>query len=127
MPRSVIRTVVPASTFRVASERVPLSFNYRWDFATQGTLLRASARRGRCILGAPDKAVDLDRHPAARSARVGQFKRGVRAVFREQPRALADDHRVREQDDLVDQVVVEQPADQAGGGTKTSKAWNKSQ
>src|SRR5258708_24564322 len=34
------------------------------------------------------------------------------AGVREQPRALADDHGIGEQDDLVDQVVVEQPPEQ---------------
>jgi hypothetical protein len=31
----------------------------------------------------------------------------------EQSRALADDHGIGEQDDLVDELVVEQPADNA--------------
>src|SRR2546429_8647500 len=66
-----------------------------------------------CILRAPDGPVDLDRYPLAGNSRVDQVKRYVRAGVGEEPRAMADHHGIREQDDFVDQVVVEQPADQA--------------
>src|SRR5437867_11778529 len=51
--------------------------------------------------------------PLAGNSRVDQVKRYVRAGVGEEPRALADHHGIREQGDLVDQVVGEQPADQA--------------
>src|SRR5262249_31408385 len=74
---------------------------------------RARGRRGRGIPRAPGGPVDLDRHPARGGSRVDQVKGDVRAAAGEQPRALADDHGVGEQGDLVDKLVVQQPADQA--------------
>src|SRR5438876_1731313 len=71
---------------------------------------RASGRGG--VLRAPRGPVDLDRHPAGCGPRFDQFERSVPAGIREQPRALADNHGIGEQDDLVDQLVVEEPADQ---------------
>src|SRR5438876_1863249 len=71
----------------------------------------ASGRRGVCILRAPGGPVDLDRHPAGGGPRFDQFERTVPAGVREQPRALADDHGIREQGDLVDQLLVDEPAD----------------
>src|SRR5918998_80730 len=68
--------------------------------------------RGLPVLRTPGGTVDLDRHPAGGSARLDQLERLVRAGVGEQPRALADDHRIGEQGDLVDQVVAEQPPDQ---------------
>src|SRR6266513_6437106 len=67
---------------------------------------------GGCILRAPGGPIDLDRYPLRGNSRVDQVERGVRAGVGEQPRALADDHRDGEQGDLVDKLVVEQPADQ---------------
>src|SRR6266545_3620983 len=68
---------------------------------------------GGCILRAPGGPVDLDRYPLAGNSRVHDGKRYVPARVCEEPRALADHHGIREQDDFVDQVVVGQPADQA--------------
>ena len=67
---------------------------------------------GGCIPRAPGGPVDLDRYALRVGSRLDQVERNVRAGVGEQPRALADDHGIREQGDLVDQVVVEQPADQ---------------
>src|SRR2546430_10143358 len=66
---------------------------------------------GGCILRAPGGPVDVDRHPLAGNSPVDQVERGVRAGVGEEPRALADDHGVGEQGDLVDKLVVEQPTD----------------
>src|SRR5713101_5525133 len=73
----------------------------------------ASARGGGCILRAPGGPVDLDRYPLRGGSRVDQVEGCVRAGVGEQPRALADDHGADEQGDLVDKLVVEQPADQS--------------
>src|SRR5919204_666896 len=67
----------------------------------------------RCISWTPGGPVDLDRYPLLGGSRVDQVERDVRARLGEEPRALADDDGIREQDDLVDKPVVEQPADQA--------------
>src|SRR5712691_3565907 len=73
---------------------------------------RASCR-GRSVLRAPGGVVDLDRHSAGGDRlRCDQLERYVLAGVGEQPRALADNHGVGEQVDLVDEVVVEQPPDQ---------------
>src|ERR671914_2761735 len=73
-----------------------------------------SWRGGRCryVLRAPGGPVDLDRHTARGGSRFDQFERPVPAGVGEQPRALADDHGIGEQGDLVDKLVVEEPADQ---------------
>src|SRR6266568_8542459 len=66
-----------------------------------------------CVLrAAAGGPVDLDRHAACGGSRVEQIERCIWAVVGEEPRALADDHWIREQDDLVDEVVVEEPAEQ---------------
>src|SRR5204863_2314062 len=54
----------------------------------------------------------LDRHPVGCGPGVDQIERYVRTGVREQARALADDHEARQQIDLVDQLVFEQPAHQ---------------
>src|SRR6266568_7858226 len=72
----------------------------------------SGGRGGVCILRAPGGPVDLDRDPAGCGPRFDQFERPVPAGVREQPRALADDHGIGEQGDLVDQLVVDEPADQ---------------
>src|SRR5216684_6666433 len=60
-----------------------------------------------CILRAPGRPVDLDRYALREGSRVDQVKRCVRPGRREQPRALADDHRADEQIHLVDEVFLE--------------------
>src|SRR5216117_883595 len=65
-----------------------------------------------CILRVPGRPVDLERYALRECSRFDQVKRHVRAVFGEQPRALADDHGADEQVDLVDEVVLEQPPGQ---------------
>src|SRR5688500_14511035 len=72
----------------------------------------ACLRGGRCILRSPAGPEDLDRYPAGCGPGGDQIERYVRAGVREQARALADDHGVRQQVDLVDQLVLEQPTDQ---------------
>ena len=72
---------------------------------------RASVGRG-CILRAPGRSVDLERHPARGGPRGDQFECPVPAGVREQPCALADDHGEGEQGHLVDKIVVEQPPEQ---------------
>src|SRR5216683_1206895 len=74
---------------------------------------KASGRGCGCVLRAPGGPVDLDRHPLRGGSRVDEVERFVRAGFGEQPRALADDHGADEEGDLVDKLVVEQPADQS--------------
>src|ERR1700704_4746821 len=49
---------------------------------------------------------DLDRHTARGGPRFDEFERPVAAGVREQPRALADDHRKDEQVHLVDKIVL---------------------
>src|SRR5918995_1487637 len=73
-----------------------------------------SWRGGRCrsVLRAPGGPVDLDRCPRRGGPRFHQVERCVRAAVEEQPRALADDHGIGEQGDLVDKLVGEKPADQ---------------
>ena len=63
--------------------------------------------RGLPVLRATGRTVDLDRHPVGCGARLDQLERRVPAGVGEQPPALADDHRIGEQDELVDEVVVE--------------------
>src|SRR6266851_9572694 len=74
---------------------------------------RASGRGGGCISRAPGRPVDLDRYPLRGGPRVDQVERRVRAGVGEQPRALADDHGADQQGDLVDKLLVQQPADQS--------------
>src|SRR5260370_37261727 len=64
------------------------------------------------------RPVDLDRHTARGGPRGDQFERPVPAGVREQPRALADDHRAGEQAHLVDKVVVEQPPEQCAAAVR---------
>jgi hypothetical protein len=66
----------------------------------------------RWILRAAGGPVDLDRHSLGVDSRVDQVKRDVRAGLGEEPRALAEDHGDEEELDLVDEVAVEQPADE---------------
>src|SRR5512139_3815573 len=66
----------------------------------------------RLLLPTPSRSVDPDRYPLRRELRSDQLERYVLAGVREQPRALTNDHGEGEQVDLVDEVVVEQPAEQ---------------
>src|SRR5215211_8044277 len=63
--------------------------------------------RGLPVLRAPGRTVDLKDHPAGGGPRLYQLERQVLAGVGEQPPALADDHGVGEQGDLVDEVVLE--------------------
>jgi hypothetical protein len=72
--------------------------------------LRSAVAGAYC--GRPVGPVDLDRYALRGRSRVEQLKRCVRAGVGEQPRALADHHGIDEQGDLVDKLVVEEPADQ---------------
>src|SRR6185312_4843524 len=69
-------------------------------------LSRASV--GGWILRAPGRPVDLDRYALRVGSRLDQVERTIRAGLREQSRALAEDHRDDDQDQLVDQVVLQQ-------------------
>src|SRR3989442_3597860 len=80
---------------------------------TAAPMSRASGRGGGCVLRASGRPVHLDRYPLWGGSRVDQLKRRVRTGVGEQPRALADDHGADEQGDLVDKLVLEQPADQS--------------
>src|ERR671919_3190766 len=73
-----------------------------------------SWRGGRCryVLRAPRRPVDLDRYSRRGGPRFDQVERCVRAAVGEQPRALADDQRVDQQGDLLDELVCEEPADE---------------
>src|SRR5690606_39816101 len=75
---------------------------------------RDEARAGASgrVLGPSVGTIGLGRDAVREGLRVDQFESGVRAVLGEEPRALADDHGVDEEDDLVDQAVVEQTTDQ---------------
>src|SRR5215831_8014710 len=64
------------------------------------------------VLRAPRRAIDLDRYALRVGPRAGQVKRNVRAAAGEQPRALAEDHGDDKQSHLVDEIVLQQPADQ---------------
>jgi len=75
-----------------------------------------------CILRAPGRPVDLDRYALRAGSRFGQVKRHVRDGGGEQPRALTDDHGADEQGDLVDQLVVEEPADQVAAAVNLQLA-----
>src|SRR5207237_234403 len=90
----------PASTFRRlmrTSDPATLAAFLVASLAGARILRSPFARRGRSAGGGP---------------RFDQFGRPGPAGVREQPHALADDHGIGEQGDLVDQLVVEQPADQ---------------
>jgi hypothetical protein len=54
------------------------------------------------VLRATGRTVDLEDHPAGGGARLDQLERRVQAGVGEQPPALADDHGVGEQGELVD-------------------------
>src|SRR5260370_32459179 len=65
-----------------------------------------------CVLRAPGRAIDLDRYALGVGSRAGQVKRNVRADVGKQSRALAEDHGDDKQGHLVDETVLQQPADQ---------------
>ena len=61
--------------------------------------------------GRPVSRYNLDRHTGGGGPRFHQFERSIRAGVGEQPRTLAYDHGKDEKVDLVDKIVIEQPAD----------------
>src|SRR4029079_5502610 len=57
----------------------------------------ASVGGGGCILRAPVRPVDLERHAPGEGSRVDQVERYVRAGLGEEPLALSDDYGDREE------------------------------
>src|SRR5437870_8945317 len=69
--------------------------------------------RGRYVLRAPPKRpISLNRYAPRGRTRVDQIERAVRTGIREEPRALADDHGIDDEVELVDQVIGEQPSEE---------------
>src|SRR5437870_4094497 len=69
--------------------------------------------RGRYVLRAPPKRpISLNRYAPRGRTRVDQIERAVRTGIREEPRALADDHGIDDEVELVDQVSGEQPSEE---------------
>src|SRR5438046_7510569 len=68
--------------------------------------------RGRYVLWAsPKRPISLNGYAPGGRARFDQIERAVRTGIREQPRALADDHGIDDEVELVDQVIGEQPSE----------------
>jgi len=85
------------------------------------------------ILRAPGRPVDLDRYALRVGSRSGQVKRHVRAGVREQPRALAEDHRDDGKGDLLRwlnrcfrcrRVRAGQPGSGSGPGRAGQQPWD---
>src|SRR2546427_12266573 len=69
--------------------------------------------RGRYVLRAPPKRpISLNGYAPGGRTRVDQTERAVGTGIREQPRALADDHGIDDEVELVDQVIGEQPSEE---------------
>src|SRR5438046_805161 len=68
--------------------------------------------RGRYVLWAsPKRPISLNGYAPGGRARFDQIERAVRSGIREMPRALADDHGIDDEVELVDQVIGEQPSE----------------
>src|SRR5262245_37633667 len=74
--------------------------------------VRRSGASGPCILRAPGRSEDLDRHPFRVGSRLDQVERKIRAGLREQPRPLSEKHRDHDQSHLVDEILLQQPPGQ---------------
>src|SRR5438874_9639193 len=67
--------------------------------------------RGGYVLRAPPKRpISLNRYAPGGRTRVDQIQRAVRTGIREEPRALAYDHGIDDEVELVNQVIGEQPS-----------------
>src|SRR5437879_11287853 len=64
------------------------------------------------LRAAPKPPIGLNRYAPGGSTRVDHIERTVRTGVREQPRALADDHGIDDEVELVDQVIGEQPSEE---------------
>src|SRR5688572_1879539 len=62
--------------------------------------------------GPPSRPVRLEHHAGLCGARLDQLQVVRLATFREQPQPVANDDRVDPQVELVDEVALEQPAEQ---------------
>src|SRR5688572_16265786 len=104
----------PKRLARAATTRAHSSWWARVTASWTSTLFTVgrSGTSSRCVLRAPGRPEDLDRHALRVDARLDQVERKVRAGVREQPGALAEDHGDDDQRHLVDQVVLQQPPDQ---------------
>src|SRR5437867_9604113 len=60
----------------------------------------------------PKRTISLNRYAPGGRTRVDQIERAVRTGIREEPRALADDHGIDDEVELVDQVIGEQPSEE---------------
>src|ERR671914_155716 len=90
------------------------------------SLVDRSGTSSRCVLRAPGRPEDLDRHALRVDARLDQVERKIRAGVREEPRALAENHGNDNQSDLVDQIVLQQPPGQGATAMHlqlTPPAW----
>src|SRR5436309_7179529 len=76
--------------------------------------------RGGYVLRAPPKGpISLNRYAPGGRTRVDQIQRAVRTGIREEPRALAYDHGIDDEVELVNQVIGEQPSEEdAAAGHK---------
>src|SRR5438552_17454646 len=69
--------------------------------------------RGGYVLRAPPKRpISLNRYAPGGRTRVARIQRAVRTGIREEPRALAYDHGIDDEVELVDQVIGEQPSEE---------------
>src|ERR1044071_397145 len=65
------------------------------------------------VLRAPATGpISLDRYASGGRARADKVESAVRTGIREQPRALADDHRIDDEVELVDQLLGQQPSEE---------------
>src|SRR5258708_12342369 len=60
----------------------------------------------------PKRPISLDGYAPGSAPRVDQIQSGVRTGIGEQPCTLAEDNRIDDQVELVDEVVGEQPSDE---------------
>ena len=79
--------------------------------------------RGRYVLRAsPKRPISLNGYAPGGSTCADQLESTVRTGIREQPRALADDHGIDDEVELVDQVIGEQPSASAHGTARHGRA-----
>src|SRR5690242_14229811 len=100
--RHVGRSVRSGATTPKRNGRVMFSFRLLSEWQLSCPLVRA-----------PNETIALDRHAARARLRTDQFERPLRPELGEQPPALTDDQRKREQVHLIDKIVLQQPPDQS--------------
>src|SRR5438128_1574322 len=102
------------STYTTAAARMFWFIRMKLAAPTRGRLAHdlLGVDRGRCVLRTPERPIGLDGDAPRSGPRVDQVERDVRTGIGEQSCALADDYGLREQVEMCDQVVGEQPSDE---------------